>query len=372
MSKHKPFFDGKLKGLWDSIKNSPYPLHYTLRWPLYFKKPSIKRRKKFTLSSDDWQSEKQSDNKQSVRIIFAGDIMILNGDIIPSLCPEMIDVINQADIFVANCEAPIVERELDRSARYTFKFSMPLKFLKGILSQTTLKNEQVVLSNANNHSGDMGNDAFLHSIELLKREGFTTLGLSDNNPCKMVNVNNYTIGFTGWTHWMNREVFDKSNAVLTDGQIRRFNFNKYKLEHAIDFNIGFPHWGFEFQHFPTQSNINDARSLIQHFDLIVGSHPHVLQPMMEIDKKFCFFSLGNFCGLGVAWPVKIITLLDVELAKDLQGDTFIKKYKYHYFFQQNQEKSVTISALNKQTDSVVEKVKKRLSLVTQNNEVEYE
>ena len=55
------------------------------------------------------------------------------------------------------------------------------------------------------------------------------------------------------------------------------------------------HWGFEFNRYPMPYDIDLAHALIDAgADLIIGSHPHCVQPYEEYRGKMIFYSLGNF------------------------------------------------------------------------------
>ena len=57
----------------------------------------------------------------------------------------------------------------------------------------------------------------------------------------------------------------------------------------------FAHWGNEYQLVPTERQIKLAHSFIDAgADLIIGSHPHVVEPVEIYNNKAIFYSLGNF------------------------------------------------------------------------------
>ncbi|GHV84269.1 hypothetical protein AGMMS50212_16090 [Spirochaetia bacterium] len=60
------------------------------------------------------------------------------------------------------------------------------------------------------------------------------------------------------------------------------------------------HWGNEYEHNPTKRQEELALFLAEHkVDLVIGHHPHVVQPVRLIERKdggstLVYFSLGNF------------------------------------------------------------------------------
>ena len=59
--------------------------------------------------------------------------------------------------------------------------------------------------------------------------------------------------------------------------------------------IVFPHWGPEYKLLPSLAQKDDAHVFIDAgADLIVGAHPHVIQPFEMYNGKLIVYSLGNF------------------------------------------------------------------------------
>ncbi len=168
---------------------------------------------------------------------------------------------------------------------------------------------------------------------------------------------------------MNREIFPLQDPGAFRGEhIKRCDWNLLKYSVGIDYLFGIPHWEFEFQHFPRQGTRNMASTLINRsgIDFLVGSHPHVLQPVEWFSHGICAYSLGNFCGLGHAWPVKLISLLEVKL-RLAQQQVHLVSYKMHYFFQKHERNRVSIIPLIQAPPKTREKLKYRIKQLFQNN-----
>ncbi len=55
------------------------------------------------------------------------------------------------------------------------------------------------------------------------------------------------------------------------------------------------HWGVEYTHTPTDSQRELAKFLAdKDVDIVIGTHPHVIQPVEFIGNTLVFYSLGNF------------------------------------------------------------------------------
>ena len=127
------------------------------------------------------------------------------------------------------------------------------------------------------------------------------------------------------------------------------NWQKIREASNLDLLIGMPHWDFEFQHFPHRQTIEVASSLLDDlgFDLLCGTHPHTLQPLQKMKGGICMYSLGNFCGIGPAWSVKIIPILTVNIDTDPSDNKVkIQSYEMSFFSQRKESGNTYIANLN--------------------------
>ena len=113
--------------------------------------------------------------------------------------------------------------------------------------------------------------------------------------------------------------------------------NKLKeAEEETDYQIVFFHGGTEYLHQPEEWKQRSARKLIDNgADLVIGGHPHVLQPMEEYNGKTIIYSLGNFCYGGHRQPKNRTIIYQKTLTIDkntkelkTQDDNIIPCYVY--------------------------------------------
>lgn len=345
---------------------SPYPLHYTLRWPYYYYRPSVKNHTGMAPAParHDFFS---CENKQFLRLIFCGDIMLTQKDMVPVLHPEISALISSADYFIGNCEAPVGAHGLNPRSRYHLIYHMPEVFLSGIISQTQLPAKRWILSVANNHAGDKGREAFYASVKIMRDIGVTPVGhLSDPGmPMSVLETHGIRLGVAAWTHWLNCEVFSRDEGIGRTEHVKRINWREVRQSHKLDCLAGLPHWEYEFQHFPRRDSRQLARSLIDDagFVLLVGAHPHTLMPLEWMEKGICAYSLGNFSGLGTAWPVRLIPLLEVKIALSGEQKGKISGYHLHYFAQVNSRQRMDMLPLYAIEPSLRRKFLERMALV---------
>jgi hypothetical protein len=138
----------------------------------------------------------------------------------------------------------------------------------------------------NNHAGDLGSAGRDHTRSLLGQESLVPVDF-ENSP-QFAMVGDATLALISVTL-----------IPAADGRVQRIPSPEMaqKLRaarEAADLVVVSIHWGIEYERLPDASQREQARWLIQQgADLIVGHHPHVIQPPECIEGHPVFFSLGN-------------------------------------------------------------------------------
>jgi poly-gamma-glutamate capsule biosynthesis protein CapA/YwtB (metallophosphatase superfamily) len=163
-----------------------------------------------------------------------------------------------------------------------------------------------VLVNANNHALDRGKKGLERTVEVLGEKGmiqtgvFTSPGQRELTYPLILEKNGIEIALLNYTYGTNSLETDTPNIInYIDTMMIRHDIRKARLVDP-DFIIACVHWGQEYEREenPTQQSL--ARFLFgQGVDAIIGSHPHVLQPIrFERDStriiRPVVYSLGNF------------------------------------------------------------------------------
>lgn len=184
----------------------------------------------------------------------------------------------QGDIKMLNLEGPIVQKEFTPDVtpdNLVMKFPPQTKDALNWLGINTV-------SLANNHTFDQGRNIFNFDRELLNNNQIFTIGSPDN-----------TTDFV--------QTFQKGKAkvsIISLNILANTPNLKEKIKEQKDagaFVIIFPHWGNEYQKIHNQKQEKLAHVWIdQGADLIVGSHPHVIQDGEIYKEKPIIYSLGNF------------------------------------------------------------------------------
>lgn len=181
------------------------------------------------------------------------------------------------DIVLGNLEGPFTDRaSVATNDRLIFTFDPALA---PVLSQVGF----TTLSLANNHTlnfGQAGLDATRETLATAKLGSFGDpankhgFGLTQS-------INERRIAFIGYQGLMTGRdtMLDDIREAKTSGL----------------FVVVMAHWGNEYQLTPSTKQIADAHAFIDAgADLIIGAHPHVIQPFEVYREKFIAYSLGNF------------------------------------------------------------------------------
>ena len=159
-----------------------------------------------------------------------------------------------------------------------------------------------IVTVANNHALDFGPQAFLDTIDYLDQAGIKVVGGGANEEeayaSKMVEVKGKTLQFFGFSRVLARA--DWHAGYQHPGMASAYDPTLvYRhVEPAIsksDYTVVYLHWGEELADDPLPYQVELAHGLIDRgVDLVIGSHPHVLQGMEWYKGKLIAYSLGNF------------------------------------------------------------------------------
>lgn len=269
---------------------------------------------------------------QPVRLLFSGDIYlsdhVLNaydraGDISGVLDDGYRSLIGEADYFAANQEFPFSSRgQQAPDKQYTFRLPE---------SRVSLMNEIGVdlVTLANNHALDFGTDALLDTVSTLDQAGILHVGAgADSEAARqpaIVDVNGVRVGFIGasrvipvasWTAGASSPgmltAYDPALLVQTIQETRPL----------CDYLVVLIHWGVERAEMPVDHQTSLGRQCIDAgADLVVGSHPHVLQGIEYYRGKPIVYSLGNFIfGSSIPRTALLeVSLTPREASSDASG-----------------------------------------------------
>lgn len=182
---------------------------------------------------------------------------------------------------------------------------------------------------ANNHILDKGSSGLSDTIDRLSERELLYFGVSRTKPeyeVLIANVQGVKIALLGYTYGTNGHKDEKQQVrYLTEENVQSDVAAAKKA--GADYIIAFPHWGSEYHQGIHTSTKRWAKKLADAgVDLILGSHPHVLEPMEKITASdgrevIAVHSMGNFISNQQKDPTYAGVIIEVQLTKQPEGET---------------------------------------------------
>lgn len=170
-----------------------------------------------------------------------------------------------------------------------------------------------LVSLANNHIFEHGPEALEMTIDNLNCAGIKHIG-THYKPYYIFEGHGKRIAFLSWSllpdhYWPDKNPSDFYHVTETIDPIID---EAAHVKEKSDYVVLMLHWGFEFINQPSRNQQKQAHRLIDAgVDVILGHHPHVLQPVEEYSGGLIFYSLGNF--IFDSWDEKTLNSVIVEL-----------------------------------------------------------
>lgn len=186
-------------------------------------------------------------------------------------------IFNEDDLTIVNFEGTLSNRGARQDK--TFAFRGKPEYVQVL---TTSSVEAANL--ANNHSADYGDESLADTIKYLNEAGISNF-IGTNTA--MRDINGISVGLVG-IDALNEEEAQKLDKAI--GTVK--NLGAQLVIVSI-------HWGEE-----KENEANNAQRELAHkaidlgADLVIGTHPHVLQGIEKYNGKYIAYSLGNFCFGG--------------------------------------------------------------------------
>lgn len=214
-----------------------------------------------------------------------------------------------------------------------------------------------LLSTANNHSLDKRFEGLSRTLDVLDEVGLAHVGTArtqaerdEQNGVVLADVGGIRVAFLSYTYGTN-------GIPVREGKefcLNRFNTDYTTTMYTPDYTLMendlaaakalnpdlvavIMHWGIEYK--TKQNSYQDQMNawLKEHgADLVLGGHPHVLQPYIWEDGDFTCFSMGNFISAQKDRYTDTTVIYQLELTKDMAtGETAVTGVKYVPFLMLN-------------------------------------
>lgn len=204
-----------------------------------------------------------------------------------------------------------------------------------------------VMTTANNHCLDTGIEGLKSTIDAIESHGISHVGTSKDSytPYIIKEVNGIKLAIFSYAENLNGldgllDTEDKEKMV------NRLNADQIKkdiegIKDEVDFVVVYPHWGVEYSSYPEAYQIDLARNMIDWgADMVIGNHPHVIQPMEEYESKdgrkgIIYYSLGNLLSNQKAesfegdYRVEQGLLVEANIVKEAGKKAKIASSRFH-------------------------------------------
>ena len=240
-----------------------------------------------------------------------------------------------------------------------------------------------MVSLANNHSLDKGEVGLNYSINFWNSlDGVITAGSyaswEDRENIKIHEVNGIKFAFLSYTTGTNGLSIPSGKEYLVNVYDEdKVKEDIEKIKDDVDLIIVAMHWGSEYTHTPTKEEKEIAKYLSSlGVNLIIGCHPHVIQPVDYVGDTLVIYSLGNFISsqrsLGLNKIIGLLVGLNIVVEDDKVTFEDLK-YELLFTYDKNyrQFKIIPFSKLNNEILNNYEQIEEEYMNIV-NSEVYYD
>ncbi|MDP1624911.1 MAG: CapA family protein [bacterium] len=256
--------------------------------------------------------------ERPTRIAFVGDMMfdrtmrtIAEREGYEYLLSCTRDYLRGFDMAVGNLEGPITAHpsvsqgkkpgEPDNT-RFTFDFAVAAALADAGFGAVSL---------GNNHIYDFGREGIDSTASALDTVGLLHFGAPGKGDVVTTTVNGLQLAFVAFNQFVGA-----ANPVITETFIR-------DVRTTADFVTVYAHWGDEYEAENEYQRALARRFIDAGADIVIGSHPHVVQGHEVYKGKHIYYSLGNFI-FDQYWEEAVRTGLVVEVSID-QGEVSVSE-----------------------------------------------
>ena len=250
---------------------------------------------------------------------------------------NMADIFKAADLAVISQDTVLGGIELGATSTETGIFNTAVELADGMADAGI----NVVLA-ANNHIMDEGSAGLntMMSYFSTKYPDITLLGVNNSREAKdepvYVETNNIKIAMINYSYGSNQTAdLDASPYLLNQYDEDWLSDILKQAREEADFIIAFPFWGEQNSMDYTQEQERQAKFLADNgVDLIIGSYPHVVEPVKWItaengDRTLVYYSLGNFQSIQNTVENMLGGQANITISKEEDG-THISDYSLDF------------------------------------------
>jgi len=297
------------------------------------------------------------EKKHSITFSAVGDLIKVEGleNSKDKLYEKVADLIFDKDISYANLESQLTGQDL---GAYTFsdKETPPVCCTKEQYDALKSHNGKnyTVIHTACNHTLDMGLEGLETTLEQLEEDNIIDLGTNrkpeEQKKGRIIEKNGIKIGFVSATFGLNGKEIPRDKEYMVN--VVKFHHKlppdkivdltllndqiSFCKEQKCDIIIASLHWGYEYEFFPRQRQVEAAHAIVEAgVDVIISHHAHVIQPIEYYQTQrdpertaIITYSLGNLTTSFSAPHLVLSAVLNLTIVKgtvNSKGKTYIEE-----------------------------------------------
>lgn len=285
---------------------------------------------------------KREKAKVEVSISMVGDVLMHNPTLKSGLQDDgsynydhlfknVKEQMKSADISLANQEVILGGTDLGISAYPAFNAPQEL-------GDSLVKSGFNTILHATNHTLDKGQKGVDNTLTYWKEKHpeTTVLGIHESQEERdqiyVFEKKGFKIAILNYTYGVNGNHIPEDRPYLVDLMDKsQMEKDIQKAKELADYVIVCPHWGTEYVFEATEEQKEWTDFFLkQGVDLVIGTHPHVIEPVEWVEdgenKMLVFYSLGNFVSCQDKWYRMLGAMANVTLLKDADGNVTVTKY----------------------------------------------
>ena len=277
----------------------------------------------------------------TLRLMFTGDIMAHGPQLRAAYNPQtgaydfsdsfmyLKKIFRDADFVIGNLETTLGTRPYSGYPRFSAPPSLASALKEAGFTHVVT---------ANNHACDKGKSGIVRTLQILDSlhlghtGTFASLEEKERHPFIRLKKNGFDIILLNYTYGTNGLPIPQGTVVnLMDKEQMRRDIARAKKEHPGQI-IVFLHWGLQYKAMPSAKQKEVENFLRkQGVDIIIGSHPHVIQPVAFNGQQLTVYSLGNFISNQRTFPRDGAFIFRLDLVKK-DGKTTVAQAGYIPFW----------------------------------------
>lgn len=286
----------------------------------------------------------------TINLVSVGDMLMHRGVSIPAnsgtgefnydyIFANVTDAISSADLAIVNNEVIMAGNELGKYGDGNIGY--PCFNVRTELGDAEVKAGFDVILGASNHAMDQNTSGILKTVNYWKtvHPEISLLGLHDSakaaDEITVRNVNGIKIAMFNYTYGLNGfkvpPEYKYTVDLMNPNAKSKISDDIRRAKKISDFIIVFPHWGTEYTFERSQEQYEWADFFAEEgVDLVIGTHPHVVQPVEWITasnghRMLVYYSLGNFVSIQYYNYSMLGGMANVKITKDSTG-TYISSF----------------------------------------------